>query len=388
MRWKFPDPSDAAEERERKATIRKINKWWKDFATKLADLQAFFSRKKKWDVVGWVDSHLKGICPGLGWEFGPAATGGDYLAISAEGTHHLRPLVDAIVSRAPQLEGWTVCCGRPPGTMEWALQAVKSRGGGDLSKTRVRASMGELHRLDLRFQAPTYVRDDDDQQGRHDVFLFIEALLGEEVLDTWVGVVAVGPVESKAKKQMLPLERLQETSTSLIGSVIEQLPERPCFEWIGEATSTVWNLEPTPDNDYAGQDDLLVGSSKVPDIWTAVHDGRSFASVRYSRCGETFCYVKLDGTEPGAEALVRDEIEEALDAALIPAKVGCTIGAGTGLRYSYIDLALTDVSAAIPLIRRVLRKCKVGKRSWLLFFDRDLEEEWVGIWARTPAPPR
>jgi hypothetical protein len=55
--------------------------------------------------------------------------------------------------------------------------------------------------------------------------------------------------------------------------------------------------------------------------------------------------------------------------------LGCHIGGGTGLRYSYIDLALTDVKKAIPAIQGRLRQGKVPRRSWILFFDGHLVGE-------------
>jgi hypothetical protein len=386
MRWKFPDPDDAAEASQRQVILGQIDRWWADFATRTKDLDAFFHRRKRWDVPGWVNSHLKSIRPDLAWEFGPGAPTGHYLAITPEGNRRLCPLVEVILSRAPQLDGWTFFGGRPPGTLEWALQAVGAKGGGDLSQTRVRASLGELHRIDLRFQAPHYLPEDDDQPGRRDAFLFIEALLGEEVLDTWVGVVAAEPLNPEL--ELLPLDRLQETANSLIRSVMDQLPDRPCQDWCATASYTMWHLQPQTRDDYPGQADLWIASSRHPDVWNATHDGRSFASVRYSRHGELFGYLKLDGTEPGAEALSRDEINDAINTALVEANLGCTIGGGTGLRYSYVDFCLTDPPAALALVRRVLRALNVGKRSWLLFFDRDLSEEWLGVWPETPTPPQ
>jgi hypothetical protein len=71
----------------------------------------------------------------------------------------------------------------------------------------------------------------------------------------------------------------------------------------------------------------------------------------------------------------------------VPALAGCVIGGGTGLRYSYIDLALANVYAALPLIKTRLRAGNINRRSWLLFFDATLAEEWIGIYDDSPAPP-
>jgi hypothetical protein len=124
-------------------------------------------------------------------------------------------------------------------------------------------------------------------------------------------------------------------------------------------------------------------------MWTTAHTGGLFFSERFTRCGETFCYLKIDGAEglEGSAFEGKDEIEEALDALLGAAKLGCTIGGGSGLRYSYIDLALADLGPGIQAIRKVLRAAKIPKRTWIQFYDSDLGAEWVGIYDDTPPPP-
>jgi hypothetical protein len=72
----------------------------------------------------------------------------------------------------------------------------------------------------------------------------------------------------------------------------------------------------------------------------------------------------------------------------LQAKFGCCIGGGSGLRYSYIDLALTDLVRGVPFVREVLARLQAPPRTWLLFHDDDLAEEWVGVYPHTPAPPR
>jgi hypothetical protein len=67
--------------------------------------------------------------------------------------------------------------------------------------------------------------------------------------------------------------------------------------------------------------------------------------------------------------------------------VGAVLGGGTGLRYAYIDLALADISAALPVIRGCLRNLQIPKRSWLQFFDATLSQEWIGIYDDSPMPP-
>ena len=81
-------------------------------------------------------------------------------------------------------------------------------------------------------------------------------------------------------------------------------------------------------------------------------------------------------------------IEDTLDEPLRAARAGCQIGGGSGLRYSYIDLALLDVEAGICIVRDILRRGNVNRRTWILFFDDVLDAEWIGVFPDTPPPPR
>lgn len=72
---------------------------------------------------------------------------------------------------------------------------------------------------------------------------------------------------------------------------------------------------------------------------------------------------------------------------LIEAGLGCTVGMGTGVRYSYLDFAIRELQKAVPLIRDTALTFGVPERTWLLFCDSAWEGEWVGIQQGTPPPP-
>jgi hypothetical protein len=385
MVWKFWKPRTAKETRQRQATLDAIDHWWQEFQTKTTDLDDFFHGRRRWDLPGWMNKHLGAIAPNLMWEFGPGP-GGHMLVLTPEGERHLRPLVETVLERAPRLEGWSFAAYRPPEALDVAYQSVIAKGGGDLAATTVRAAIGKHHRIDLSFRSPLYEATDEPDASR-DVFWLTEGLLGEEVLDRWVGIIETAPLQEG--ERLLPLERLHDTVASLIESIREQLPDRPCSQWREEALWTQFGVKPQKSKDYVGQTDLIVAGSMLPEMWMSAHTGRSFYSGRFSRCGETFCYVKIEGSQrpQGGEVEYRTAIEDALNELLVPAQLGCSVGGGTGLRYSYIDLALTNVDQAQEVIRRKLQERDIPKRSWLLFYDRDWEQEWIGVWDDSPPPP-
>lgn len=400
MRWQIIDPTNTGEAAEREVILRKIDAWWKAFQTKTSDLTALFSSKSKWDLPNWMLQHFSAIHPQMMWEYGPALEGdGHRLVMTPEAAYHLRPLARAIRKRAPAIPGWEFYEYRLPEDLELIEHTVQGRVGCSVSDFKVKVARGDLNKIDLEYSSPSLTIK-DEQLGLHAAFVATETLLGEQLLNEWIGGINFIPGKLGGLKGMLGskkdlshymgLDRLKDTVDALVGSIIDQNPPQPHFEWANEETPcTLWELKPDEAEDYLCQYDLLVARSIHPTMWTSAHSETFFSSKRFSQCGELFCYVKIDGADGLGDCGFADksEIEDALDAALKPEKLGCTIGGGTGLRYSYIDLALTDTMRGIQVVRRCLRAGKVPKRSWVQFFDSDWRDEWVGIYSDSPVPP-
>jgi len=249
----------------------------------------------------------------------------------------------------------------------------------------VRASVGELNRVDLVFESKGFPRS-DKELATHQAFTVAESLLGEEVLDKWIQTIDVS--RARPDKHSLPPERLKRTVDALILSIKDQLPGEPFANRKATAEWSVVEIEAEELDEYPWREDIQTfRTMNVPLFAATVHDP-SFYSERFSRCGERFAFLKIDTR--GAEAARLKfadarQIEEAADAALLG--VGCVIGAGTGRRYSYMDLAATDVDRAIAALKPAMRNLGLPKRSWLLFHDCEWRDEWVGIHDDTPAPP-
>jgi hypothetical protein len=383
MRWRFPDPSDRRAERERQAILSRIDAWWAEFRTKTADLDALFSAKKQWDLPGWMHRHLGAISEHLMWEFGPIKDG-YRLVITPEAHKNLHPLIDVVLSRAPQLSGWTFVRARQPDDVEVMEQAVEAKTGERLGAKDVVVARGEANGVDLSFVMD---RPGDEEADSARCFYASESLVGEELLDKWVGVIE--PVARPPKGHHVSLERVHETVKSVVAATRDQMPAQPMWQRVIADKVTSFQLKPETAHDYPGRADLIVASSRLPEPWIHFHQGRIFYSERFSRCGESFCYLKLDASEwpPKERVERRARIEDPLDEALTAADVGTVIGGGSGIMYSYIDLLLGDVEQALPVIRSVCRRQKAPMRSWLLFWDSVWRDEWLPIWDEAPSPP-
>lgn len=157
-----------------------------------------------------------------------------------------------------------------------------------------------------------------------------------------------------------------------------------------EQPHQIFQMQPLENADYPGRSDLFVGYTVIPALWERYHSGEAVQSRDFSTCGEIFCYLKIDGINglQGSVFSDKSQIEDTLDETLRHFNVGCVTGSGTGLRYSYIDFALTDLPIASGIIRNVLCGGNIPKRSWILFFDSAKVEQWISVWDETPRPPQ
>lgn len=395
MRWRFPDPADLEEAAKRQRIQSQIQTWWQAFEGRVADLEALFASADDWDLPAWMQSSLQAIDPNLMWEYGPAAKGlGHRLVVTPEAHRHLRPLVDQILASAPQVRGWEFYGHRPPCPIDEVVETVRGICGGDVSKTVVDVRHDGFHRVSLTYYCPECPEvDADDSEVQLAAFVATESLLGESVLDRWIGTIKVAPLDPAEPRghsaRAIPFARLAPTVEAVIGSLVEQLPDRPCFKYVPQGKWSSYELAPEQAGDYGKRDDLFVAISGRPDVFEAMHGGGVFYSDTHSRAGEMFCYLKLDGGGESASmrAHHRERIENRLDEMLIGQRLGCVVGGGTGLRYSYIDLALTDVQKAAQAIRVLAPEMSLPKRSWLLFGDDELRDEWLALSSSAPPPP-
>jgi hypothetical protein len=385
MRWRFPDATDTQETRARAGIERRIDAWWSAFAKHAPRIDALFKQRERWDLPAWMHEHLHPIAPELMWEFAPGLRGGHRLVLTPEVARHLRPLVDVVLARAPALEGWEFYAHRLPENVAMTMGTVEARAGVDFRGFRASVRPTDDGGVDLTYFSPN-VRTIGDERAKSAAFVATETLLGEHVLDLFVDVIEVA--DRPRVGDDIDLESLSATVSRHLETERRRLSPAPFYER-DDLMWTLWELKPEDAPDYPHQVDLFVGTSGLKEMWTRAHSGRAFASSRFSAFGETFCFLKIDRAEGLDEELFanKSEIEDALDAALKRAGLGAHVGGGTGRRYSYVDLALRDVERAIPVVRDTLRRGKVPRRSWLLFFDATLRDEWVGIWPETPPPP-
>lgn len=391
MRWLYADPHNPEEAAYVQQTVAAIDNWWQEFQDKREKIERAFEPKSRYNLPKFMEGTLQAIHPGLMWEFGAAVKQkpGHRLVITPESQRYLRPMVRTILERAPKLPNWEFYAYRLAESPEEALAMIKPRAGFDVKRAVLSAALAPGRKVDLFYGFPEDEKLDEDH-ARQAAFVITETLFGEQFLDNWIGEMGLlSDRPDAARPQELP--QAQITVATLVRGIFEKLPNQRCQDISQDDEGwAIIDLEPPEEaTDYAGRGDLLAATIHDLELFQAMHSGQPFASACHSKVHEQFCYLKIDAEQAGSDGIVnfRCGIEEALNPELLAANLGGCIGGGSGLQYAYIDLALTDVKHAVPVIRKVLTRLQVPPRSWLLFHDDDLSAEWIGLHPETPPPP-
>lgn len=388
LRWAFPDSS---EQDARAVVDARIDAWWQALSGRRTELDAFLRGDTRFDLPSFVSEHLGAIDSELCWELAPGPGPRPRLVISCEAERHLLPLVRRVLGRAPAELGLELFDHRPAEPLEAALFKARGQTGVDSAGWTVELSEQPYGLLELRWRSP---RTDD--AAKHAAFVMTQTLLGEHTLPDWVGDVTVDAPPSMFSKLLGAGRKAGLSATALRGRVeelkrswLDRQADQPLLVSSRVGRDANWSLvrlEPQPGSDFPGQKDLQTARTANVEFFKATRSGAPFASTRFSRFGETFLYLKTDGFgDDGFSNTLA--IEEALDRALAEGNLGRAVGAGTGTRYSYVDLVVSDPARALERIVPVLREGKLPRRAWLLFFDDTLAAEWVGVWPETPPPP-
>lgn len=366
-----------------------IVNWWAFFMEAEYKIFEYFMHAIDFNVVEFMQDHLQCINNNLMWEFGPAVSKKGYrLVITPEFRRDLRPLVKAILENAPELSNWEFYDYRLSESFESAKLIVEAKTGYDLPEVYFLSKRNDFNLIDVTFLYLNLKDEAAIKVALHQSALMVEHLLGEKVFDTWIGAIEIGDHFPEDESHH-PISQLNNWIENEISTIKNALPGNCFYERSGKNELTLYELEPDGKAAYPRQEDMFLGKTVCVPLWENIKSNYSFNSERFSKTGEIFCYIKIYQSDCVQKENIetKSPIEEAVDNVLISSKLGCTIGGGIGLQYTYIDIALVDLDKGIAAIKRVLQERNVPKNSWILFFDSELEAEWIGIWDDSPAPP-
>jgi hypothetical protein len=395
MPWRFAAPGNEIDWAAKESALKKIDAFWDAFETDAPKI-AEMLRSPDSRVVDWIAEHLHPIDERIMWEFAlqPNASEKWFFTITPESQHELRPLVNSMLERKRDNQYFKVVGFREPCNADELRDHFKARTGRELPELTAAVTMNDLGFLELGFYSDSF-RSSKSHTDMESAFVLIELLLGQELLEKWIGVITTDPAQPSVLRGVLNLFGGKSTQSTndrhgldqLYGAVrasverqLSELPDRPYYEQPQPETWELISRKNTADcTRYSWM-------TFLPRVAIAVST-TNFWSERYSRCGEKFCFLKTTGDPELCSSVdAREELVQAVDLALRQAKVGCTFGGGMGPDSAYVDLILSDVDAAIPILRNIAESRNLAMTSWLRFMDLEWAGEWVGMFASTPVP--
>lgn len=389
LRWKYAEEFGADDTALRDYWEDQMNNWWIAFYQHHAQLEAELKTGDDAFLSKFMAEHLQSKVVDIAWEFGfDKGTKKYQLVLTPEDDLELRPMIESLIARAPRLENWSFFSYRQPISYPDCEKTVPIKSGEPLLDLQFSGNPAAENNIEISFYYPG-IEDDSSLYNLvvNQAFFALEALLGEEVLDKWIGVIEVLELPED-DRQLLPLADLRAYVDTQLTLLKKQLPDHPYYTFSEDSDWMLYELDPSEADDYPKQADLYIARTMNSKLWANIQNGLPFYSENYSRRGETFCYLKMDGNFSDEETFfeLKTDIENQLNQALLEAGYGSVIGSGTGYRYQYIDLALHNFKAAVALIQQLTKELGTPRNTWLLFFDTPLSSEWIGIFENTPPP--
>lgn len=311
------------------------------------------------------------------------------------------PLAELLLAQAPSDLGCALSLGRPALPLADALSEVRVSHGVELSRATLRAGFGRGHLLELTLGVPGGSGDENEQNAAENL---VRAVLGDRLFETWVGAVHAAPapripslrvLDVRARQASLSVDELFATVAAATLGVLRGLPDEPRSALslppmtsvdtpLSNDTSheewTLLEVEPLAQDRGLRKDDLLLASTRTPELLRCYLDGAPCASRRFSRVGERFVYLSYADEERTMKQRVarRTAIEQALSDSVT--ELGAVTGVGMGVKTTYVDLALRDLETGLPRLVATARQLELPSHSFIQFFDSELEEEWLSVW--------
>ena len=284
MRWRFESAG------QKQATLAAIDAFWSAFAQSSQELSDTFRGAGSFDVVAFMKDNLTPVHADMMWEFGPALAGdGHRLIVTPEHRYELTELARTMVERAPKLDRWEFYVHRLTESFDQTAQTVANRTGGDITAGTFELAWGVGGLIDVSYWSESKTRD-------HDVFLSLEALLGERALNTWIGDISSEKPKRFGSKGA-PLQTLPDAFSRMQSERFAALADQPYVAWLTDESEVhLVSLQPTEATDYAGQDDRVTAITPDVTFSNATLTSDRFRSERFSRHGEVFAYLKMDGS--------------------------------------------------------------------------------------------
>lgn len=297
------------------------------------------------------------------------------------------PLAHWVASALP--DDRRISVGRPAGSLDAALGEAR-RLGVDLSSSRVRVGFSRGHLLEIYVFVPLDV-DVAADLLQFSAEIFLETLLGDAIMDDWVGTVDVDRIarskgllvlaDSRSSTVSYPLSEVRDLVERGIAALTEELPDSIIRSRLEAADWTALTIDETNDceSDDLPQPDRCFATTRFPEALKACLQGLPFCSARFCRGEEIWISLSWTAQRAESRAQLREQVEAILSDSSPhsgPVRAGFDFllgGTGFGIERDYVDLWVRNDELTIGAVATMVAQLTKAVR--LEFYDTKWREE-------------
>jgi hypothetical protein len=191
-----------------------IRDFWNWFSTNQNDIQFQLDNNNTESLVRDMNARVNAISPILAWEVGPGIVAPYMLVFPTEGDANRRPMIERILGLAPRLAAWEFHTSRPSrrflrevhlpdkgmkfDTAGWRFELTQ-----EVSSDRLKLDIfdDELSGIDRKIALTA-------------VFILLDAVLGEDVVERWIGDINIS--SSSGRVGVLPMPLIADRVAELV----------------------------------------------------------------------------------------------------------------------------------------------------------------------------
>ena len=298
------------------------------------------------------------------------------------------PLAQWVVSALPNDR--LISVGRAAGSLDEALDKAR-RLGVDLASSRVRVGFSRGHLLEIYVFVPLDV-DVAADRLQFSAEIFLETLLGDAIMDDWVGTVDVDRIarskgllvmaDSRSSTVSYPLSEARDLVERGIAALTEELPDSIIRSRLEAADWTALTIDESSDlneSDDLPQPDRCFATTRFPEALKACLQGLPFCSSRFCRGEEIWISLSWTAQRAESRAQLREQVEAILSDSSPyngPVHPGVDFllgGSGFGIERDYVDLWVRNDELTIGSVAMMV--AQLTKSVCLEFYDTKWREE-------------
>jgi hypothetical protein len=317
----------------------RVATFWEWFAANAAALDCMMDQEHQTEVVDLMNQAVDVLTPErLDWCFEPGANGAKHsFVLTSAGNPHRRQLVDYWLQQAPSIPGWSFFAAKQPVP---ALETFRiNTGGFSIAATETWVTPefdAEEEKFRLWLGHPAFAAM--PQLASAVGFVILDAVLGEDMVATFIGGVAT---KNDQLKNAMPLTELREF-------IHAEVAQRGWQNRIGAQRIVRAEIPQVPAPPYDFQQ-FVTG---LPDLISEMLGEELDQHDPLEQSGAAYYFIRIihGGTVGDEMKAFRDTMDDALAAS----GVGHRVGFGVGPEACFYFITAFDPAAILPLLLDLL----------------------------------